>query len=74
MVTIGRKLNNSKNILQLKNQLGKGMKEGSFVVRTNERNNVVLSVLHNDQAYHVQTEVFHEGDQTRYRQVESFEI
>ena len=50
------------------------MKEGSFVVRTNERNNVVLSVLHNDQAYHVQTEVFHEGDQTRYRQVESFEI
>ena len=50
------------------------MKEGSFVVRTNERSNVVLSLLHNDQAYHVQTEVFHEGDQTRYRQVKTFDI
>ena len=50
------------------------MKEGSFVVRTNERGNVVLSVLHNDQAYHVQAAVLHEGDQTRYRQVKNLQI
>jgi hypothetical protein len=45
------------------------MVEGTFVVRTNERNNVVLSLLHNGQPFHIQADVFNEGEETFYRQL-----
>ena len=44
------------------------MNEGTFVVRTNERNNVVLSILHKGQSFHIQADVFNEGEETFYRQ------
>ena len=40
--------------------------DGTFLVRTNERNNVVISIVYDKKPFHVQVSVIEEGEEMLY--------